>query len=325
MQKNKFKELIENSQKIYIASHINPDGDNVGSLLALFKLLLNLKKNVTLIEDDYIPDFLKFLPNWEIAKKSVELDEKSDLFISLDCADIDRLGEGAKNLFLKSKNSINIDHHSTNTNYGSVNLIDIHAPATGEILYELIKDADYNIDSDIAKCIYTAISSDTGSFKYDSTRSRTFIIASELLTIGIDINEIAVNLYQNNSLEKTKLLSKSLNTLELFGNGKVATVFVDDNMIKECSAKKSDTEGIVESVRDISGVEVALFFKIKKDSIKLSIRTKSCINASKIALKYGGGGHIRAAGASLNLPFEERKKEIVKIALDEINEWNSNI
>ncbi len=182
----------------------------------------------------------------------------------------------------------------------------------------MFKDLGFELDKDIATCLYTAISSDTGSFKYDSIRPDTFITAAHLLEYGIDKNEIAVNLYQKRSLEKTKLLIKALSTMELFENNKIAIVYADDEMIKSCGAVKSDTEGIVEFIRDIDGVEVAVFMKIKESSIKLSIRTKSHVDATKIATVYGGGGHTRAAGADMDLPFKERKKEVIKLAMDEL-------
>ncbi|EFI42274.1 MULTISPECIES: bifunctional oligoribonuclease/PAP phosphatase NrnA [Peptoniphilus] len=325
METAKFKELINSSSKIYLASHINPDGDNIGSILGMYGILKKLGKEVYLIEDDIVPDTFKFLPFLSEIVRSDTLKNDADLFITLDSADVDRIGANAKVLFYGSKNTVNIDHHSTNTMYADVNIVDALAPATGEILFELAKNLNVKIDKNIALCIYTAISSDTGSFKYDNVRPSTFKIASELIKIGIDINKVAVNLYQNRSIEKTRLLISAMNNLELYSNGKIGIVYVDDIMIKNCNAQSSDTEGIVEFIRDISGVEIAILFKIKKDSIRISIRTKSYVDATKIVRSFDGGGHIRAAGATLKLPYFDRKEEIIKISLRELNERNINI
>ncbi len=318
MQIEKIKKVISESKSICIASHMNPDGDNLGSICAVYNYLISENKDAFLIIDDLVPKNYNFLPNIANSARSENIDFIPDLFIVLDCADIGRLGENCKDLFLKSNFKLNIDHHKTNTEFGDLNLVDSSSPATGEVLFNLFKDLEVKLNKDIATCLYTAISSDTGSFKYDSIRPETFIAASNLLEYEIDKNEIAVNLYQKRSLEKTRLLIKAVNTMELFEDNKIAVVYVDDEMIKSCGAVKSDTEGIVEFIRDIDDVEVAVFMKIKESSIKLSIRTKSYVDATKIAGVYGGGGHLRAAGADMELPFEERKKEVVKLATEEL-------
>lgn len=318
MEINKVKSLIEDANNIYIASHVSPDGDNLGSITAMYLQLKKNDKNVFLIEDDEIPDAQKFLPAICEMVRSSELEKNPDLFITLDCADINRLGS-AKELFESAKNTINIDHHSTNTRFADVNIVDEKSPATGETLYEVLKALNYEINKDIATCLYTAISSDTGSFKYDSVRKSTFLIAAELLEYGVNINEVAVNLYQNRSIEKTNLLLKVMDTLELHLDNKIGLVILTDEDIKNCGAKKSDADGIVEFVRDISTVELAILLKEKKDSVRLSTRSKSYIDVTNIAAKFGGGGHIRASGATINLDIEDAKKEVLKYAIEEFS------
>ena len=311
-----FKE-IEKAKKIFLASHISPDGDNLGSLLAMYHYLKSLNKEVYAIEDDEIPDNLLFLPGVSDLVKSNNL-EDCDLFIAIDCADMDRLSDNSKFLFQKAKSTINIDHHNTNTEFGMINIVDRLAPAAGEVLFYFFKSIEAKLNREIAICLYTAISSDTGSFKYDSTRKETFEAARELLDYEININKIAVELYQNRSLNKTNLLIKAMNTLTLYNDGKIGVVYVTEDMIKQTDAKKLDTDGIVEFLRDINGIEVALFFKIKKDSIKLSTRTKSYVDATKIVTPFGGGGHIRAAGATLKLPYESRLKEVLELVSENL-------
>lgn len=316
---NSIKNIIDSSDLIYIASHLNPDGDNLGSLAAMYLALKNYGKNVYMIENDEIPVAQRFLPGLNEAVKSSELKGKPDLFITLDCADLERIGEDAIKLFLSAEKTINIDHHKTNTNFADINIVDFNAPATGEILYKVLKDSDIELNREIATCIYEAISSDTGSFKYDSVRKSTFIAASELLDYDIDINEIAINLYQNRSIEKTNLLIHAMNSLEFYADNKIAFVTLSDDDIRNFNASKSDADGIVEFIRDISTVEIAIFLKDKKDSVKLSLRSKTKVDATKIASYFGGGGHIRAAGATINLPFTEAKKKVIELAEMELN------
>lgn len=316
---NSIKNIIDSSDLIYIASHLNPDGDNLGSLAAMYLALKNYGKNVYMIENDEIPVAQRFLPGLNEAVKSSELKGKPDLFITLDCADLERIGEDAMKLFLSAEKTINIDHHKTNTNFADINIVDFNAPATGEILYKVLKDSDIELNREIATCIYEAISSDTGSFKYDSVRKSTFIAASELLDYDIDINEIAINLYQNRSIEKTNLLIHAMNSLEFYADNKIAFVTLSDDDIRNFNASKSDADGIVEFIRDISTVEIAIFLKDKKDSVKLSLRSKTKVDATKIASYFGGGGHIRAAGATINLPFTEAKKKVIELAEMELN------
>lgn len=316
---NSIKNIIDSSDLIYIASHLKPDGDNLGSLAAMYLALKNYGKNVYMIENDEIPVAQRFLPGLNEAVKSSELKGKPDLFITLDCADLERIGEDAIKLFLSAEKTINIDHHKTNTNFADINIVDFNAPATGEILYKVLKDSDIELNREIATCIYEAISSDTGSFKYDSVRKSTFIAASELLDYDIDINEIAINLYQNRSIEKTNLLIHAMNSLEFYADNKIAFVTLSDDDIRNFNASKSDADGIVEFIRDISTVEIAIFLKDKKDSVKLSLRSKTKVDATKIASYFGGGGHIRAAGATINLPFTEAKKKVIELAEMELN------
>ena len=317
MEINSLKSLIDNSNNILVASHLNPDGDNLGSITAMYLTLKKYGKNVFLIEDDEVPASLKFLPGINAMIKSKKIKEDADLFITLDCADMERLGN-AKELFLNAKHTLNIDHHSTNTRFAEFNIVDDKSPATGEILFEILTYLGYELDKDIATCIYTSISSDTGSFKYDSVRKSTFEIAAKLMDYDININDIAVNLYQNRSLQKTELLLRALNRLELYEDNKIGIVSINDSDMEECNAKKSDSDGIVEFVRDISTVELAILLKEKGSVVRLSTRSKSYVDCTKIASKFGGGGHIRAAGATIESNLELAKEEVLKYAIKEI-------
>ncbi|MCF6460500.1 DHH family phosphoesterase [Clostridium sp. Cult3] len=310
---NEVIDVIRKSKNIYIASHVQPDGDNIGSTLALGMALRKIDKDVKVIKVDDIPKNYWFLPNIEMIRE-YDIEENIDTFIALDSSDLERLGIG-KQFALQAKNIINIDHHISNNNYGHINIVSPSAGATGEIIYELIKDAGIPIDKDIATCLYTAISTDTGSFMYSNTTYSTHLIAADLIKTGIDINHININLYQSRSLERTNLFIDSLNSLELFLDGKVGIVSVTQQMLKSNNASLEDTEGIVSFIRDIDSIEIACLLKeMKNDEIKVSLRSKKMIDVSEVCVKFDGGGHKRAAGCTIYGTINEAKDSI----LDEI-------
>lgn len=295
-------EQINESKNIYIVSHVQPDGDNIGSMLALWMALRNIKEKVFILKSDNIPSDFLFLPNVGMIR-DYNHDEEIDLLITLDASDEGRLGQN-KTLLSKAKVVINIDHHISNNNFGRINIIDSNASATGELVYKLISKMNITIDKDIASCIYTAISSDTGSFMYDNTSAETHKIAAELLKVGIDKSSININLYQNRSMERTILFIKALETLNLYFENKVAIVKVTQDMVEKSNAKMEDTEGIVSFIREIAPVEIAIILKeFKEEEIKVSMRSKRFIDVSQICASFGGGGHIRAAGCTINYPM----------------------
>lgn len=316
--KNKFEnvmddviELIMDSKHIYIASHVNPDGDNIGSTLALTLALKKLKKDVIPLTVGDIPSNLKFLPELYLYSDRSDDINPIDLFIALDSGDIDRLGNNIP-LLNNAKNIINIDHHISNSNFGTINLVDKEASSTGEIIFKLIKKMGIELDTDIATCLYTAISTDTGSFIYDNVTEETHEIAAELIKIGFDKKNVNIQLYSSRSIEKTNLFIDVLSTLRLYEDNKIAVIKVTQEMLKESDAIMDDSEGIVSFVTEIEPVEVACILKESKDSsIKISIRSKRYINVAEIASYFNGGGHIRAAGCTINENIQDAETIIV--------------
>ena len=308
--------LIQESNNIYIASHVQPDGDNIGSILALGMAIKKLKGKVNILKVDDIPLDYHFLPNLELIKEH-DADQPIDLFIALDSSDIDRLGLG-KQFALRANKIINIDHHVTNDNFGHINIVSTSSGATGEIIYKIIKKMGVEIDKDIATCLYTAISTDTGSFMYSSTSHITHLIVADLLKVGIDNNYINVNLYQSRSIERTRLFINSLNKLECFLDGKIGIIAVTQEMLRDNNTKLEDTEGIVSFIRDIDSIEVACLLKeIDNNEIKVSLRSKKEIDVSKVCNKFNGGGHVRAAGCTIYGKIDDAKQlilEEIKIA-----------
>lgn len=316
-----FDDLFQSARRIVICSHMNPDGDNLGSIMAMYHMAKNHGKDAYVICNDEIPTEEKFLPGLEAVVRSEDFENMDiDLMIVLDCSDLNRIGS-CKDLFFKAEKTINIDHHNTNTGFADLNIVDFSSPATCETLFEVFEALDYPMDQEIATCLYCGISTDTGSFKYDSVRSRTFEIAAKLMDCGISLNEISVHLYQSRTKEKTALLLKALDSLEYFANDQIGVVIVREQDILETKARKSDAEGIVEFIRDIKEVELALLLKEKDDFVRLSARSKSFIDCTKIASQFNGGGHIRASGGTIyGMTIEEAKQKVVQAALKEFNE-----
>lgn len=303
-------EKILKSKNIFIASHVQPDGDNIGSILALGLALKKIGKKIYILKSDSVPSDYLFLPNVDIIH-DYDDELEIDLLITLDSSDENRLGKN-KVLLERAKFIINIDHHISNTNFGHINIVDSSAAATGELVYKIVKKMDISIDKDIGTCIYTAISSDTGSFMYDNTTSETHEIISELLSLGIDKSNININLYQNRSIERTMLFIKSLETLNLYFDNKVAVVKVTRNMLDDSGAKMEDTEGVVSFMREIAPVEIAILLKeFNENEIKVSMRSKRFVDVAAICDTFGGGGHIRAAGCTINFSMDYSEELIL--------------
>ena len=318
MMNNLFKNAIDkikDSKSICVISHVNPDGDSIGSTLALgMALMTNVKGTITVAKSDVIPESFTFLSGIE-EYREINKGEKFDLLITLDCSDSYRLGNYSW-IMENSNYVINIDHHVSNNNFGNLNIVDSGASSTGEIVYRLLTKMGITITKEIATLLYVAISTDTGSFKYDSTSSSTHRIAANLLECDIDLNCITRNIYQSRSLSKTNTLIGALNTLKLYNDNKIGIVFVTQDMLNKTNSSIYDVEGIIDFVRDIDTVEVACILKeVHPLEIKASFRSKKYVDVAKIAEYFNGGGHKRAAGCTIKDNIKNAEKEILDIIL----------
>lgn len=300
MSKNnlmELKELIQASRSIGVVSHINPDGDNLGSLLGLGLSLKSLDKEVYMIKADFIPNDYIFLNGIEELKT---FDGKTlDLLFVLDCSDKNRLGLN-QNLFDLSTKVVNIDHHISNTIFGDMNFVDNSVSSTGELIYDIIKGLTLPMDKDIAENLYVAISSDTGRFSYENVSSKTHEVIADLYDYSIDAYKLNKKLYQSRSLDRTKLFIEAISNVNFYNNSSIAIVKVTQKMLRKTNAKMEDTEGIVEFLRDTDSVEAAFLLKeLSEHEIKVSLRTKSNVDANMICSAFGGGGHTRASGCTI--------------------------
>lgn len=292
------KKKIEDAEVVGIISHKSPDGDNLGSLEAMWGFLKGMNKKVVYVSNDDVPADFIFLLSTKERVDIDNIDEPLPLLIVLDSSDAHRLGSEGEVLFQKAAYTVNIDHHKSNDGYADLNCVMPKATSTGEVLFRVFKAMDIKLTPDMATGLYTAMSTDTGSFQYDSVNGDTHRIIAALYDAGCDHNIVVRSVYQSMSKEKLALHARVLSNLKFMADGKVALAICRLEDMESTGAAKDATEGIVEQARNIDGVEMAIFLKEKADEVKLSFRSKSYLDCTEFAAAFGGGGHIRAAGAS---------------------------
>ena len=316
----KFKEIkaiIEENQNIILTAHVNPDGDAVGSGLALFlSLKENYKdKNIRFVLQDSIPYTTKFLKaSDEIETYNNEEKYSTDLLIFLDSATRDRTGQTGKNI--EAKLSINIDHHMSNPSYGDVNCVVTYSSSTSEIVYHFIKYMGYKISLATAEALYLGLVNDTGNFSHSNVKVETMLMATDLISLGVNNNYIVTNFLNSNSYQTLKMLGHALTNFEFYPDKKLSYYYLDYATMQKYGAKKEDTEGVVEKILSYYEASVSLFLREEANGkIKGSMRSKYDINVNKIASLFGGGGHYKAAGFSSDLA----PKEILDIVLKNLD------
>lgn len=318
------KEEILKSKRIGLSFHTSPDGDAIGSALALLNALRYLGKDSYIISRDVISDNLSFLSlSNEIDGNLTEPRQNTDLVIILDCGNVDRISADLSNYTGKI---INIDHHISNENYGVVNYVDISAASTCEIVYLLVKELGIkfedksHVELAIGKAVYTGIVTDTGSFRHSNVTSRTHKISAKLIELGIDNSKIHSNLFDNKPFNKVKLMGSVLSNIELVLNNKVAVLQIPQGMLENFNLVNTDTSDIISVGLGIKGVEVSMLLKEVKDGVKGSLRSKNDVDVRKVAEVYGGGGHIKAAGVMLkDMNIIEAKEKLLNILKEELS------
>lgn len=315
MKINKFIKELDRSHKVYLISHINPDGDSIGSLLGLgLGLIERYNNKIVMVKSDNIPSKFKFLAGINLLKTTDFIHKKyeNSILITLDCGDLKRIGKLYDDVSDFNK-IINIDHHKSNENYGDINYVYEKSSSTCEVVYNILKELKINITKEIATSLYLGISTDTGSFKYDNTTSETHKIASELLDYNINQNMIIKNAYQNRSINKTRLFIEALNKLQFYYDNNVGISCIDMETIENLDVTSEHFDGIVEFIRDTEGIEVACVLReIKHNTIKVSLRSKNDIDVSNIAKSFNGGGHRKAAGCTVEGNLIETKEKVLE-------------
>lgn len=313
-------QFIREGNDFLVISHVNPDGDAIGSTCSVGWMLSQLGKNYTLVNADVVPAKFHFLTDAEriVSLSSQQLTRQYERVICVDCADYARIGSAAT-LVADHAVILNIDHHPTNDRYGTVNLVKDCAASTTELLFDLVNTLELTWQPAIAESIYTGLLTDTGGFRYANTSSKVMELASQLLSHGISPSQLADWLLEKTTIRHIHLLKKALNTLSFTDDGKVAWLCVGLSDLDETGASNEDMEGLVNYPRNIEGVEVGLFFKQVSDSeVKVSFRSNGTADVSRIAQGLGGGGHVRASGATIQGEMESVVKKVVDAVRKEL-------
>lgn len=317
---NNIIKIIEASDNILITAHENPDCDALGSTLALGLGLKSIGKNVDLYNNNSTPEHLKFLPEWKNVISDIDkLKDSYDCVFLLDSADDMRPGLKFHEYMKKAdyKEKIVIDHHNTNSDDHELVWVDVKAASTGVMIYKILKTMDIEISKNISTLIYSTIVGDTGSFRYSNTNSESLKIASELVDYGAEPEFISQAIYENEPLKKINLIARALNTLEIDESQKIASVYIDNEMFAQTGTSREDTEGIINLPRKINGVSVAILLRQENNSNeplprwKISLRSKFDVDVSAIAQKYGGGGHVKASGLSMEGELTNVKSDLL--------------
>ncbi len=301
---------ILSADRILISSHVHPDGDTMGSLLALGLGLLSIGKSVVMVSPDGIPPRYRFLPGTELVLD--RWDGTVDLAIAVDCGTIRQVGKFAK-IFEKTRDTIQIDHHDFADVFGKFLLADPSAAAVGEVIYDLLKELKIKITPMIATCLLTSVIVDTGAFRFANVRSRTFRICADLLDKGVDLKYLLEEAYWKKSETTVKLEAISVGRMKFERNGLVVWSYVPWKSFVRVKGMPSDVDGVADDLRSIDGVKIAALLRENEDgSCRVSLRSEAGINVAKIAQVFGGGGHFNSAGCHMKNTKTNRDK-LVKI------------
>ena len=315
---------LENNERFLVATHVNPDGDAIGSLGALALVLEGMGKQVVAYCQDEVPGFLRFLPYADRIVREISGSDHFEVAVVLDCGELDRIGSAVE-VLQHVRKIIHIDHHSSSDDFGQINLVQPECSSTAEILYEIFQAIPVSLTPEAAENIYTAILTDTGSFRFANTTPKALAIAAEMVALGVLPEKVAGEIYDSMSPERIELLSLSLNTLTLRKNGRVAAMHVSRRMLEETGTSLIDTDGFVNYPRAISTAEIAIFFReMAADEGNVSLRSRGGLNVAEFARIHGGGGHHNAAACRLRGSLAEVVNKILTAAEEFVEQGQPN-
>ncbi|MEM0897940.1 MAG: bifunctional oligoribonuclease/PAP phosphatase NrnA [Verrucomicrobiota bacterium] len=307
-------ERIEAAEKIMVVAHVRPDGDAIGSTLALASALKTQGKSVLAVNEDKVPSGLRFLPESETLLGPSAIPEDVDLVLALDTSNRVRLGESVLAGVNEGATWINIDHHISNERYGDLVYVDAQAPATGQIVFEFIESSGWELTDVARDNLYVAISTDTGSFRYPATTARTYEIAAALTRGGADVGQLNAQTYDSYPLRRIQVLRELLNDLTLTGRDRCASWALTMEMKERLGIQPDDTESLINLIRGIDTVVVAVFFEeIRGRTVRVSMRSKDDrVDVSEVCGHFGGGGHRLAAGARVEGDLSKVQADVLK-------------
>ena len=305
-------DIIKSSKKILLLSHVNPDGDTLGSMCAMYSMIYNrfkIKADMNVVSN--VPFNYKFLPNIGLAERYFDQSLVYDLVITLDVAAIDRVRD-SKIFFDKAKVTVNIDHHKTNPKFGDYQLIEPEASSTGEVLYNYFKKNGWKLDKDSAVCLYTAIMTDTGNFRFENTTANVFRAVADLVDAGANPNLLYKYCYETKSKNLVMFQNYCVNKAEFLNDNKIAYTTVYKKDLEKFSAGDDYTDGIAETLRAIDTTEVSFVVKeVDSKTTKVSMRSKH-LDVAKICTEFGGGGHTFAAGCIIKASVKDSVEKLLK-------------
>ncbi|MBW2567911.1 MAG: bifunctional oligoribonuclease/PAP phosphatase NrnA [Deltaproteobacteria bacterium] len=313
---------LKNSNNVLLASHINPDGDAIASLLSMGFLLDTLNKQTTIYNQSPVPSIYHFLPSAQRIVQNINSGSYYDTAIILDCGDLRRIGKTAVEVN-RIPVVINIDHHITNTRFGDVQLIDTSACATTEIIYRLFKEMAIPINLNTATSIYTGILTDTGSFRFSNTNRSAFEICAEMTALGVDPYDVAKYIYGTYSVNQLKLIKLAIESIEISQNRKLSLMTLTQGMLNETGTKPEDINGLINYIKNIENIKIAVLIQEpinnkersrEHQCFHVSLRSDKTVDVATIAASFGGGGHPMAAGFSIKSNVIDLKKRIFSLA-----------
>ncbi len=305
---------IGSARRILVATHVNPDGDAIGSLLGMHRILRLMGKTAIAFAPEGVPSTLQFLPGVELTTRELEDEAPFDLTLLLDTADESLFPPGFPGADRRGELAV-IDHHPRHGEIGDV-VVRREASAVGEILYDLARELTWPLDREVAACLYASIVSDTGSFRYSSTTGHTHRVAADLVELGAEPWPTATSLYESYPLRRQRLLTEVLGTLEVHAGGGLAVLSATRELLAECGADKADLDGMVNFGRAVEGVEIAAMLRVEENGgIKVSFRSKGRYDVGDLAAAFGGGGHDNAAACTLeDIDLAEARSRVIEAA-----------
>jgi bifunctional oligoribonuclease and PAP phosphatase NrnA len=302
-------DAIRGRQRFLLTSHARPDGDSIGSQLAMAYALDALGKEVRLVNADAAPDHYREFPGVERIEIASRTDAEVDALIVMECSDLSRTGVA----FPDGHFIINIDHHAGNRMYGALNWFDESAAACGEMVFDVIRGLGVPLSPEIATHIYLAILTDTGSFHHSNITPRTFDICRQAVEAGVNPAAMARRVFDSNSFGKLKLIGALLAGMELIDEGRLAVLYLDDQMLTTCGCTHNDTEGVINLPLTAREIQAVVFFKVGPTAdVRVSMRSKYDVDVRAVASTYGGGGHKNAAGFTIPGRLADVRPQIVE-------------
>lgn len=313
--------LLQQRDSFLILCHVMPDGDTIGSALALQHAVTHMGKTACVVCQDPVPEMYRFLPGSSLLMSPEGVPCTCQTAVFIDCTDETRAGNEALEAAKGASHTVNIDHHVTNSLFGDLNYVDPSAAAVGEQVFRILEEMGVSLDDRVAICLYVAIATDTGQFSYENTTPTSHRLAARLLETGVKPSFVTDELYESRSHSSMRLLALALGTLRVSPCGSVAWMKLTRSMLQEAAAREDEAEGLINYTRSLRGVEVGILLKeMNGGGVKVGFRSRKSVDVSRLARSLGGGGHPRAAGCLLDATMDQAEAIVIKASLEAVRD-----